>query len=220
MYEPDFYGDAKCDLIDFLCEVYDYECDYSQSPIKLIIKLCQIFKIKSASYLGKSKAKKILTQFLLMGSFDKESFGYALSVNTRLADQKDIMKAKQALGNDEYHKLLGDYKGSLSKVDEIVLANSNVFYQSPEWQRLRYQALRVYKNFCQCCGRKRSEKLSLHVDHIIPRSIRPELALELSNLQILCEDCNMGKFNVDGTDWRDDDSYESLVWIKKNLKGM
>lgn len=42
----------------------------------------------------------------------------------------------------------------------------------------------------------------MHVDHIKPKSLHPELKYELSNLQVLCEDCNIGKSNLDDTDWR------------------
>lgn len=49
------------------------------------------------------------------------------------------------------------------------------------------------------CG----EKKKLHVDHIKPRSKYPELQLTLSNLQVLCHDCNMGKSAWDETDWRE-----------------
>lgn len=42
----------------------------------------------------------------------------------------------------------------------------------------------------------------MHVDHIKPFSRYPELAMKLSNLQLLCEDCNQGKGVRDETDWR------------------
>jgi 5-methylcytosine-specific restriction endonuclease McrA len=42
----------------------------------------------------------------------------------------------------------------------------------------------------------------MHVDHIKPRSKYPHLALRESNLQVLCEACNLGKGNWDETDWR------------------
>lgn len=35
-----------------------------------------------------------------------------------------------------------------------------------------------------------------------PPSKFPDLALVLANLQILCEDCNLGKMARDQTDWR------------------
>ena len=43
----------------------------------------------------------------------------------------------------------------------------------------------------------------MHVDHIKPKSTHPHLALVKSNMQVLCEDCNMGKSNRDATDFRD-----------------
>ncbi|MDE2096550.1 MAG: HNH endonuclease [Patescibacteria group bacterium] len=72
------------------------------------------------------------------------------------------------------------------------------FYASDAWLRLRYAAIAKYGRKCMACGS--TDKI--HVDHIKPRSRFPELELELSNLQILCHDCNMGKSNVDYTDWR------------------
>jgi 5-methylcytosine-specific restriction endonuclease McrA len=44
--------------------------------------------------------------------------------------------------------------------------------------------------------------VTLHVDHILPRSIYPEFALDIQNLQILCEDCNLAKSNTSAMDWR------------------
>lgn len=53
------------------------------------------------------------------------------------------------------------------------------------------------------CGRSKKEHgIVIHVDHIQPRSKRPELALCFENLQLLCADCNLGKSNTDNTDWR------------------
>jgi 5-methylcytosine-specific restriction endonuclease McrA len=72
------------------------------------------------------------------------------------------------------------------------------FYNSDAWRTLRYRALKQHGGKCQCCGRKGR----LHVDHIKPRSRFPELELELTNLQVLCEDCNLGKGAWDQTDWR------------------
>jgi 5-methylcytosine-specific restriction endonuclease McrA len=43
------------------------------------------------------------------------------------------------------------------------------------------------------------------VDHIKPRRKFPELELDLDNLQVLCNDCNMGKSNDDYTDFRPKD---------------
>lgn len=73
------------------------------------------------------------------------------------------------------------------------------FYMTKEWRQLRYSVLVKYGKICMCCGSKQGY---LHVDHIKPRSKFPELELEFSNLQVLCESCNVGKSNQDQTDWR------------------
>jgi hypothetical protein len=89
------------------------------------------------------------------------------------------------------------------------------FYASLSWKKLRYQALQLCGAKCQCCGAS-GPASPLHVDHIKPRSKYPELALELNNLQVLCADCNIGKLNVDETDWRaaNDDQSPALKAIK------
>jgi hypothetical protein len=77
------------------------------------------------------------------------------------------------------------------------------FLKSDKWRTIRYRALELQGGACQCCGRSRkSHGVILHVDHIKPRSKFPELALNINNLQILCEDCNLGKSNKFDTDWR------------------
>lgn len=72
------------------------------------------------------------------------------------------------------------------------------FYRSPEWLDLRYRALTASRGRCELCGATNQ----LHVDHIKPRSKYPRLELALSNLQVLCRECNLGKSNKDETDWR------------------
>lgn len=73
------------------------------------------------------------------------------------------------------------------------------FMNGPLWRQLRYQALVLYGRKCMCCGCTTGP---FHVDHIKPRSRFPDLALDITNLQVLCEDCNMGKGAWDQTDWR------------------
>lgn len=73
------------------------------------------------------------------------------------------------------------------------------FYASKEWRILRMQVILKYGRVCMCCG---ADKKKIHVDHIKPRSKYPALELDFNNLQILCEDCNMGKGAWDETDWR------------------
>lgn len=76
------------------------------------------------------------------------------------------------------------------------------FYDTPEWRELRYKALKRSRGCCELCGSLPAPGFPLHVDHIKPRSKYPALELQLSNLQVLCGDCNLGKSNKDETDWR------------------
>lgn len=78
------------------------------------------------------------------------------------------------------------------------------FYQSDEWRRLRYRAIKLYGRKCMCCNRTAKDHgIVIHVDHIKPRSKFPRLELDIQNMQILCEDCNMGKSNVYYDDYRE-----------------
>ena len=87
---------------------------------------------------------------------------------------------------------------------QIVFPNSRPGIASSHvsWRSLRFQVLRDRGAKCELCGQGRSATVSLHVDHIKPRSKYPHLALEYSNLQVLCSDCNLGKGNRDETDFR------------------
>jgi 5-methylcytosine-specific restriction endonuclease McrA len=110
-------------------------------------------------------------------------------------------------------KLLTDQLMALGQTPEVYVAAtpqakhrrrraSKDFYKSGAWLELRYNALVLHKGECQCCGKSKKDGVIIHVDHIKPRSLWPELELELSNLQILCAECNLGKLNRDITDWR------------------
>jgi 5-methylcytosine-specific restriction endonuclease McrA len=77
------------------------------------------------------------------------------------------------------------------------------FYTSTAWRQLRYLALKNTNGQCQCCGARASDGVSIHVDHIKPRSRYPKLELSLDNLQVLCQACNVGKGDWDTNDWRE-----------------
>lgn len=76
------------------------------------------------------------------------------------------------------------------------------FYESRAWLDLRYRVLQKSGGSCKLCGCRATPENPIHVDHIKPRSLHPELALIESNLQVLCKSCNLGKSNKDSTDWR------------------
>jgi hypothetical protein len=60
---------------------------------------------------------------------------------------------------------------------------------------LRYQVLKRDRR-CRLCGVGPNESV-LHVDHVIPRSRGG--SNEINNLQVLCQACNLGKSNLDNT---------------------
>ncbi|MDF0534101.1 HNH endonuclease [Shewanella sp. A32] len=71
---------------------------------------------------------------------------------------------------------------------------STNFYLSRAWQDLRYQVLNSREHRCALCHRSAAEHgIAVEVDHILPRSRYPDLALDINNLQILCYECNRGK---------------------------
>jgi 5-methylcytosine-specific restriction endonuclease McrA len=76
------------------------------------------------------------------------------------------------------------------------------FLRTYEWRRVRMVALKKYGAKCQCCGATPATGAVMNVDHIKPRKLFPQLALDVDNLQVLCDECNHGKGNWDMTDWR------------------
>lgn len=79
---------------------------------------------------------------------------------------------------------------------------AKAFYHSDEWQFLRYKALQEAKGKCCLCGRSVKDGIKLNVDHVVPLSVSWGLRNRLENLQVLCDDCNLGKSNKDITSWK------------------
>ena len=71
--------------------------------------------------------------------------------------------------------------------------------------QIRYEALKRAGKRCELCGVAEGDSdderlLPLHVDHVVPRSLGG--SNDLTNLQVLCKACNLGKGNRDQTDFR------------------
>lgn len=92
-------------------------------------------------------------------------------------------------------------------------SESKPFYSTKRWLTLRFKALEKYGQHCMCCNRSASDGVRIDVDHVYPRSKFPELEYELTNLQILCNLCNVGKSNIVIKDFRD--QYEQNALAKK-----
>lgn len=124
--------------------------------------------------------------------------------------------ARKALNYYKANKAFYDFtaqtikKTKQPKKNKTKYISPQVFYESREWQELRYKAIKLSDGKCQACGINGKET-QIHVDHIKPRSKYPELELVLSNLQILCRPCNLGKSNLDETDWRPDEMKERFL---------
>jgi hypothetical protein len=71
------------------------------------------------------------------------------------------------------------------------------FYSSPEWQLLRDSVIKEDGRRCKECGRLVEKGAELTVDHILPRSRYPDLALRKDNLRVLCRSCNSAKGDRD-----------------------
>lgn len=94
---------------------------------------------------------------------------------------------------------------------------SDDFLSSFEWKAVRMMALKKYGPVCQCCGASPKTGAVMHVDHIKPRKIFPNLALEIDNLQILCSDCNEGKGNWSMDDWREHEDPPELIRLVREI---
>lgn len=107
--------------------------------------------------------------------------------------RKKRKKERQALNRTQ-----GKPRVKVSGVD----VNNPKFLETYEWRKLRMEALKKYGPKCMCCGATPANGAVMNVDHVKPRRLFPQLALDIDNLQILCGACNHGKGNWDQTDWR------------------
>jgi 5-methylcytosine-specific restriction endonuclease McrA len=68
------------------------------------------------------------------------------------------------------------------------IGNKRFNYHSPQWKVIRERVLIRDKYTCVKCGH-----MANTVDHIIPVKQRPMLALDMDNLQSMCESCHNSK---------------------------
>jgi HNH endonuclease len=86
---------------------------------------------------------------------------------------------------EEYYARIADE----AKRDKTASRPVDPFLHSEPWKELRQRVLNQYGHACMRCGSRHK----IQVDHIKPRSKYPHLALEFSNLQVLCGSCNWDK---------------------------
>lgn len=66
------------------------------------------------------------------------------------------------------------------------------FYCSAAWRRVRAAVLRE-QPLCVLCLKEGRTTAASHVDHILERKVRPDLAFDMDNLQALCQPCHQRK---------------------------
>jgi hypothetical protein len=72
------------------------------------------------------------------------------------------------------------------------------FYGTGQWKALRRQALIRDGYRCVVCHRSVRAFGASRVDHILERSLRPDLALSLCNVRTLCVDCDAIRHRAKG----------------------
>jgi len=196
-----------------LLRMYLKDMGVYDGPIKsmrrLLPMLCEHLDIEDASWMLATLRKRFRHAFVLYWfkrtNCTKESFIEAIGImmehDTLLRFEKEEKTFRNNHKNMErgYRPYIQCVKGSQ-------------FYRTQQWRTLRYQALIKHGNRCMCCGRGPNQGIIVHVDHIKPKSVWPEFALDINNLQILCEDCNLGKSNKDHIPWKEmfDDASEII----------
>lgn len=113
----------------------------------------------------------------------------------------DVHPSKVTFGT--YFNRFGSWKKSLQKFVEYKNGGVAVFEQNNEKltkrralnNSLRYDVMKRDNFKCVCCGKSpaTTNKCELEVDHKIPVTLGGQNCIE--NLQTLCKDCNIGKFN-------------------------
>lgn len=143
------------------------------------------------------KESLLFKEVKLIKKPSKKAIKKAIKKDAAIAELKEkimLPKIRKARLVKKFH--------TTKKINNIPTVATNDFLQSYEWRKLRMQALKLHGAKCQCCGATPAMGAVMNVDHIKPRKLFPNLALELSNLQVLCGECNHGKGNWDMTDWR------------------
>lgn len=79
---------------------------------------------------------------------------------------------------------------------------SKIFFKSRKWKVLRKEAIRLMGRTCMRCNKQKLLGAHLHVDHVIPRSVDLSRQLDITNLQILCKECNVDFKGTQSFDYR------------------
>lgn len=152
--------------------------------------------------LGRSKHEKISNVSFVR--IEKKLFTKRmLKAPVCAAQVRCFVRYTSPKGQNSYSRgLEWDFDGlrsALAEMKQIQATRSTVmFLRQQERNRmnnsLRYQVLKSDNHRCRACGATpQTHGVTLHVDHIVPVSMGGKT--EMSNLQTLCDTCNLGKSN-------------------------
>ena len=111
-------------------------------------------------------------------------------IKERQQAERDLNKIFKKIDNRQIYK--GTFVNKNRRLSEWDKANE--FYKTDEWKQCRKEFIESIEHFnCNICGTDVKDNKLLNVDHIIPIRSNFKLRLDLTNLQILCLDCNKAK---------------------------
>jgi 5-methylcytosine-specific restriction endonuclease McrA len=120
--------------------------------------------------------------------------GLVSNIYGRPSHQQQIRNAKRSAAKAARKAAKEKAKRFAEKSPPYHLGMGSEFYDTQEWRKLRWSVLSSSNGKCCMCGHTaKTSGRPMHIDHIHPRSRYPALELSRSNLQVLCEACNMGK---------------------------
>lgn len=123
-----------------------------------------------------------------------------------LAVFRDYKRPRSACFNER--EILSFAECRLPQYNTRAHFTSNDFLEiDRRWKELRMTAIEKNKllygvSTCVICRRTSRDGIKINVDHIKPRKDFPELSLLVTNLQVLCSDCNCGKGNHVDIGWK------------------
>lgn len=143
---------------------------------------------KNESKYSFKKFKKIENRVFNNLIYKEENFLISLDLRSFYRKSNDEIIKKEA--NISFEKLVEFYNLWLNgnKYEETIKQERKIMNDN-----IRYNVLKRDNFKCQLCGRNVKDGAKLHVDHIIPVSKGGKTVM--SNLQTLCDRCNIGKGN-------------------------
>jgi len=120
----------------------------------------------------------------------------------RLASRFVTVKKKGMPAKNYYTVKWDELESAYLELETTEPNKQKNFLCPVKWKLLRKKVLSTYPSVCMRCGAKKEDGIVIHIDHIKPRSKYPDLQYEFDNLQVLCNKCNLLKFNKDETDYR------------------